>query len=166
MHFLIILFSSSLFHYFVLFFDLSCFFLFLCFHLCIFLFSFLVIGSCPFFSISVSFCLLDWVLLSFSSFFSCFFISFVLSFISFLLASHCWEVIALGVSLMYLSLCSLFLLLLKRWHYLHWYLYSLFLFVDFFLLPFLALLSSLHLLYSAHLCLYFCLCFVCYPVTN
>ena len=55
-----------------------------------------------------------------------------------------------------LSLSFLFLLLLKSWFYLHWYLYSLFLFVAFFLLPYFALLYSLHLLYSAHLCLYFC----------
>ena len=55
-----------------------------------------------------------------------------------------------------LSLSSLFLLLLKRWYYFHWYLYSLFLFVAFFLLPYFTLLYSLHLLYSAHLCLYFC----------
>ena len=68
----------------------------------LFLFSFLVIGSCPFPSIFVSFCLLDWVLLlPFSSFFSCFFISFVLSFASSLLASHCWEVIVFSVFLMY-----------------------------------------------------------------
>ena len=66
------------------------------------LFSFLVICSYPFSSISVSLCLLDWAFLfCFSSFFFCFFISFVLSFGSCLLASHCWEVIALSVSLMY-----------------------------------------------------------------
>ena len=54
-----------------------------------------------------------------------------------------------------LSLSSLFLLLLKRWYYLHVYLYSLFLFVAFFLLSYFALLHILHLLYSVHLCLYF-----------
>ena len=79
----------------------------------LFLFSFLVTGSCPFSSISVSFCLLDWVLLlPFSSFFSCFLISFILSFTSSLLASHCWEVIVFSFALMYFksffkfSICS------------------------------------------------------------
>ena len=67
----------------------------------LFLFSYLVIGSCPFSSVSVSSCLLEWVLLSpFRSFFSCFLIYFVLSFSSSLLASHCWESL-LSVSLMY-----------------------------------------------------------------
>ena len=103
------------------------------------------LGSCPFFSISVSFCLLDWVLLLplCSSFFSCFLISFVLSFASSLLASHCWEVIVFSVSLMYFksffkfSICSFYW---RADFYLHWYLYSFFLFVTFFLLP----LTSLH----------------------
>ena len=54
------------------------------------------------------------------------------------------------------SLSFLFLLLLKNWFYLHYCLYSLFLFVAFFLLPYFGLLYSLHLPYSAHLCLYFC----------
>ena len=68
----------------------------------LFLFSFLAIGSCPFSSISVSFCLLDWVLLlSFSPFFSCFLISFILSFAPSLLASHCWEAIVFSASLIY-----------------------------------------------------------------
>ena len=100
------------------------------------------------------------VLLSFSCFFSCFFfiIFFVLSFSSFLLVSHCWEVIVFSVSLIYYKSFSKFsiLLLLKRWYYFHWYYYPLFLFVAFFLLPYFTLLYSLHLLYSAHLCLYFC----------
>ena len=56
-----------------------------------FLFSFLVIGSCPFSSISVSLCLL------FSNF--RFFLYY--HFASSLLATHCREVIILGVSLMY-----------------------------------------------------------------
>ena len=158
--FLIVFFSSSLFYYFVLFFYLSCFFVFSMFSFMsfLFLFSFLVTGSCPFSSISVSFCLLDWVLLlSFSSFFSCFFISFVLSFVSSLLASHCWEAIVFSVSLMYFEYFFKFSIssfveevILSSLVFVFSLSFCCLLFTALF-----ALLYNLHLLYSAHLCLYF-----------
>ena len=47
-----------------------------------------------------------------------------------------------------LSLNSLFLLLWKRWCYLCWYLYSLYFFVQFYLLRYFAFLRSLQLLFN------------------
>ena len=107
MHFFY-LFRSSFFFFFISSFcSILWFILFLVFSLFSFIYfllllSFLVIGNYPFSSISVSLYLLDWVLLlSFGFFFFCFLIALILPFASFLLASHCWEVIALSVALMY-----------------------------------------------------------------
>ena len=95
----------------------------------VFFFIVFISCSCPFSSISVSFCLLDWVLLLF---FRSFFLWFSISwFFSSFLASYCSEERVV---------------VWKSWCHLQWYLYSLFLFVGFFLLC--NLLFSVLLIYS------------------